>query len=173
MGKIVNGFKLRVGDRVKVINATMGALGANGEVGTIVEYNGSESNISGLKEFRDSTIVVKLDEPSRIYGTRYWRVGKSGSFELLSSRKSHMEVDVIIKDDITKVVIGDKIGVSRCKEEDTFNEAYGVILAVASAYNLDKEKRTALIDALYDGVKTLEDYDSEELLDELKSRVVD
>ena len=29
MNKIVNGYDLRVGDRVRVVNATIGALGAN------------------------------------------------------------------------------------------------------------------------------------------------
>lgn len=172
MGRVVKGSKLRIGDRVRVINATSGAYGANNKVGVIVDRGDiPEVRISGLRAFQDS-LIIKLDNPTGFKGNIYWRVGSSGEYEVLeSNRKQFFDIDVIIKGDATKVLIGDKVGSSICKEDDDFNEAYGIILAVARAYKLSEEKRKALVDALYDGVKTLEDYDSLEIINELKSRV--
>ena len=174
MNKRVRGNKLRVGDRVRVIHAGIGALGANDCTGTIIENFPMGIRTSGLDRGED-TISIKLDKPTGFKQNLYWGLSMDGIYEIIErpKRRKHIEVDVIIKDDLTKVVVGDKVGVSRCKEEDSFNEAYGVILAVAGAYGLSNEKREALVDALYDDVKTLEDYDTLEILDELKSRVED
>ena len=174
MGRIVKGNKLKVGDIVKVIDATRGAYGANDRVGVVVDRgNINEEKISGLQPFKGD-LIIKLNNPAGFKRNIYWRVGFSGEYEILTSnRKQHFDIDVVVKGYETKVVIGDKVGTSRCKEEDDFNEAYGIILAVAGAYKLSKEKREALVDALYDGVKTLEDYDSLEIINELKSRVED
>lgn len=172
MNKRVKGNKLRVGDRVRVIYAGIGASGANGYTGTIIENFPLEICASGLGRGKD-TILIKLDKPAGFMKNIYWGLDIDGIYEIIPKRKKHIEVDIIIKDDLTKVVVGDKVGVSRCKEEDSFNESYGVILAVARAYGLSNEKREALVDVLYDDVKTLEDYDTLEILDELKSRVED
>lgn len=178
MGRMVNGYRLKAGDRVRVIDATCGAYGANGGTGTVVTYvregTSKESIIGGLPSFRTGTLIIKMDKPTGAYGRTYWRVGKAGTYELIEDRRKHYEVDVVIKGDTTKVIVNnEKVGISKCKEEDTFIEAFGVILAIANAYNLSKEKREALVDALYGDNKKLEDYDSVELLDELKSRVED
>ena len=174
MNKRVKGNELRVGDRVKVIHAGVGALSANDCTGTIIEDFPVDTRPCGLGR-GDNTILIKLDNPTGFRKNVYWGLSANGVFEIIEKqrRKKHIEIDVIIKNDLTKVVVGDKVGVSRCKAEDRFNEAYGVILAVAGAYGLNKEKREALVDALYDDVKTLEDYDTLEILDELKSRVED
>lgn len=174
MNKRVKGNELRVGDRVRVIYAGVGALSANGCTGTIIKNFPLEICASGLDRGKD-TILIKLDRPTGFKQNLYWGLSMDGIYEIIEKpkRRRHIEVDVIIKDDLTKVVIGDKVGVSRCKEEDSFNESYGVILAVARAYGLSNEKREALVNVLYDDVKTLEDYDTLEILDELKSRVED
>lgn len=172
MNKIVNGYDLRVGDRVRVVNATIGALGANDCIGTVISEIPKNAQPNGLREDME-IITLKLEKPTGVRKSAYWRVGAYGTYEVLSEtkRKKHIEIDVIIKEDITKVIIDDKIGMAKRKKEDKFNEAYGIILAVASAYKLSAKTREALVDALYDDIKTLKEYDSLELLDELKNRV--
>lgn len=174
MNKRVEGNELRVGDRVRVIYAGVGALSANGCTGTITENFPMGIRTSGLGR-EEVAITIKLDRPAGIKKNIYWRVSVDGIYEIIERPKTikHIEVDVIIKDDLTKAIVSDKVGVSRCKEEDNFNESYGVILAVARAYGLSNEKIEALANVLYDDVKTLEDYDTLEILDELKSRVED
>lgn len=174
MKNIVKGKKLRVGDRVRVINAGVGALGANDCTGTIIEEFPIGARINGLGR-GENNILIKLDNPTGFKLNIYWGLSINGTYEIIErpKRKKFFEIDVIIKNDSTKVVVGDKVGASKCKEEDSFNEAYGIILAVAKAYGLSNEKREALVDALYDDVKTLEDYDTLEIIDELKSRVED
>lgn len=175
MKKTVRGHELKIGDKVMVLNATMGAFGANGHTGIIIKETPFDARVYGLSKVRENTILIKLDEKTIDGQAIYWRVGAHGIYELLERpiRKKHIEVDVIIKDGTTKVVIGEKVGVSKCKEEDMFNESYGKILAVAGACGLSEEKRRAIVDALYDDVKTLEDYDTLEIIDELKSRLED
>ena len=185
---IVSGHKLKVGDRVRVVDATAGAYGANGKIGTVVAVTNEgfsgrifveklpvrEEEVSGLDIFNPrKTIIIKLDNPAgMIVKNHYWRVGAEGEYELLSPRKKHFDIDVVMKGDITKVIVeDDKVGISRCNTEDKFNEAYGVILAIARAYKFDKEKMEAIVDALYGDVKKLEDYDSVELINELRKRV--
>lgn len=174
MKNIVNGNKLRVGDRIRVINAGVGAFGANDHIGTIIDNVPVGTKPSGLGR-GDNTILIKLDKPTVFRNNVYWGLSKNGLYEIIERprRKKFFEIDVIIKNDSTKVVIGNKVGASKCKEEDSFNEAYGIILAVAGAYGLSKEKREALVDALYDDVKTLEDYDTLELIEEIKERIED
>lgn len=174
MKKVVTGNKLRVGDKVRIINATVGAYGANDCVGVVVDEVPFGMRVSGLGCSED-TVLVKLDKATGFKNNVYWGVGINGMYEILHrpKHKKHIEIDVIIKDNATKVVIGDKVGVSRCKEEDTFKEAYGIILAVAGAYKLPKATKEALVDALYDDIKKLEDYDTLELIEELKERIED
>lgn len=154
--RIVNGQVLKVGDRIRIIYAGMGARGANGKVGTVVKNFGigREGEVSGLAIWMGG-LMVKLDEPTGFANKKYWRVSDSGRYELLSPtrlrEKKHFDSDVAIK----------------C------NEAYGVILAIARAYKLDNDKVNAIVDALYGDNKTLEDYDTFEILDELRSRVED
>lgn len=175
MKNVVTGDKLRVGDRIEIINAGIGAYGANYCTGVVIDKFPVGVKCSGAGNGTGDSIAVKLDKPAGYSNNTYWSVSICGLYEIIErpKQKKHIEIDVIIKDDVTKVVVGNKVGVSKCKDEDTFNEAYGVILAVAGAYGLSKEKREALVDALYDDVKKLEDYDSLEILEELKSRVED
>lgn len=170
MKTVVHGRKLKVGDRIKVINAGSGALGANGVMATVVEKAPKNERISGLSAYRPS-LMIKLDKVHSKYFTSYWRVSLDGKYEVQTTKK-HIEMDVLIKNNVTKIVAGDKVGVARCNySEDRFNEAYGVILAVARAYKLDDEKFQAIVDALYDDIKKIEDYNTLELIEELKARV--
>lgn len=172
MKNVVTGNKLRVGDKIRIINATVGAYGSNDCVGVVVDRVPFGVRVSGLGCGED-TILVKLDKETGFKNSVYWGVGVNGLYEILhrQPKKKHIEIDVIIKDKMTKVVIDNKVGVAKCKEEDSFNEAYGLILAIAGAYGLSREKREALVDALYDDIKTLEEYDSLEILEELKNRI--
>ena len=87
MGRVVKGSKLRIGDRVRVINATSGAYGANNKVGVIVDRGDiPEVRISGLRAFQDS-LIIKLDNPTGFKGNIYWRVGSSGEYEVLESNR--------------------------------------------------------------------------------------
>ena len=173
MGRIVTGKKLKVGDRIKVINAGMGAYGANNKMATVVGTVPRGKRVSGLSSYNIG-VMIKLDNPHEDFHTVYWKVNLHGEYEVLSEKKLNIDADILIKGSKTKVVIGDKVGEARCNLiEDKFNEAYGIILAVARAYKLDNEKFQGIVDALYDDVKRIEEYDTLELIDELRARVED
>lgn len=170
MSKIINGRKLKVGDKIRIINAGMGSYAVNGMKATVVDSAPFEAMVRGLGSLTGG-VLIRLDQPQRA-GFSYWRISFNGEYELLSTRKSYLDIDVIIRGDVTKVVIGNKIGTSRCKsEEDNFNEAYGIMLAVARAYGLDEKKINNIVDALYDDVKNIEEFSTKELIEELNKRL--
>ena len=171
----MNGRMLKVGDRVEVINAGIGAHGANKKIGTVVDAKDVPvgSTISGLGSFHGG-LILKLDVPHEFFKTYYWRVSLDGEYKLLSTKKTYKEIDVIISGNKTKVVMEDKVGTATCNNSvDRFDEAYGVILAVARAYGLDAEVINRIVDALYDDIPTLEDYETEDILKELMNRIED
>lgn len=166
----VSGKELKCGDKIKVIYACNGALGANEKTGVVVEQVPPYAIINGFCEYEDG-VVIRIDSNNNAH--KFWKVGLNGKYEILkrANNKKYIELDVLIDDKKTKVITKDSVGVARCKQGDRFIEAYGIIIAIANAYNISKEKRAALVDALYNDVKSLKDYSSEELLNELKKRI--
>lgn len=109
MKNVVTGNKLRVGDKIRIINATVGAYGSNDCVGVVVDRVPFGVRVSGLGRGED-TILVKLDKETGFKNSVYWGVGVNGLYEILhrQPKKKHIEIDVIIKDKMTKVVIDNK-----------------------------------------------------------------
>lgn len=172
MNNVVRGYEVKIGDTVEVIDACMGAYGVNGRVGVVVSEEEVIGRTHGLMK-HSPHIIVKVDG---VYGKEFWRIGRAGRVKVKKKAKpikKHIEIDVLIKGGKTKVVIGDKVGLAKHNEKvDDYNEAYGILLAVARALKLEEEKVQLIVDALYgDFKKSVNDFTLEEILESLRERI--
>lgn len=166
---VISGYGLFIGDRVKILEATNGATGANGLTGIVVknrETHKSRYDIHGLLYDDKETLMVKCDNG------QFWRVGKHGKYMLRNNKFGVETIDVIYKGKETKAIFGDKVGVATCNlSKDMYDSRYGAIISIARAMNFGEDKVQGIIDILFDDVK-LEGFSEEELLDEIVNRRV-
>ena len=164
---IVSGHFLAVGEKVKIINGTNGAFGADGKTGVVIKDSAnfeSEDKVRGRHYCSRSTLLIRCNDGE------LWRVGKSGEFMLLNNKHGIESIDIIYKGKQTKAVIGNKVGVSTCNvDEDVYDSYYGALISIARAMDLGEDKVQGIIDVLFDDVG-LEKFSEEELLDEIVNR---
>jgi hypothetical protein len=84
--------------------------------------------------------------------------------------RANLELDVLINNGTTKVVLNDKVGVARKKDEDSCDYRLGIILATMRALEVDEEVIQKTIDAWFNE-NPLKDFTTRELLNEISERI--
>lgn len=132
-----------------------------------------------LGHLRDNLFNVRVLSHKNNYYVGKTYVVQCDYFDLVSLQKvprsKVRDLQVIIKNDITKVILDDyKVGeAKRNAEQDVWDEEFAILLATARALGMSKVFIQELIDLYFDGVKKLKDYKTSDILIELSHRVAD
>ena len=163
-------MKFTVGDKIKIINAGSGAYGANGSIG-VVTNEPSEHGLSRL----DCGFNVKILDTDEV-----WKVSVNGEYEVLSyhrrKRISGAECVLFTFDGnktTAKLTENNKVGETIKSKEDENDDKIAMIISLAKALELEKDKIDGIVEVLFDKVKEKEikDFTNYELKRELVRRI--
>ena len=110
---------LKVGDCIKIIEASKGAYGANGYRGIVVDRN-TVNSYYGLFEENPGYFVKLLDEPRC---NQVWNIGLDIKYEKLNNEGRELKMEKVIKD---FVISKDGKGVKVNFEDGTYKKVYAV-----------------------------------------------
>lgn len=155
-------MSLKIGDKVLIIDAGVGAYGANGETG-IVTKEKSDSGILGHKP----GVNIKLKDGS------VWRCRLDGKFSILSRK---MSLTVSSHDDLTLAVIKEgsetKKGISIKNPKDDSDFRIGALIAIMRAMEMPTLTIEKVIDVLFEEEEQEKEKETLSQIAELLSEVM-
>lgn len=161
-----NNFK--IGDKIKIINATCGAFGADNCIGIVTK----KESTNGLGDWQKgfNVEIIKSDAPSKIGSI--WRVGINGEYELIKHKRSVKEIIIMEKGNETISVIEDKVGRARRNPEDNYDESMGILVATMRALKIDEKRVDDIVEIMLGKTfKEIGDFSTKELYEELGKRI--
>lgn len=176
MSKIVDGSQLKIGDKIRVLDAGWGAKGADNCIGVVIGRKG-KNGLATLQSSVNIEIINSKDGNGAMCGAT-WCVSLEGSYEIIESgesttekRKDVKNIKIVFDGAETLAIINDdSIGKTvRNIEEDSNDDNIGIIVSVMRALKMDKKVESRVLNALFNEMeepKTLK-------IEVLKSRVTD